>query len=114
MSVTIREIVERTRRKMNSADEEALYKAAERLEYRIAEINKRKPAENILPESEISAPGFDDMYEAYLLREVNLDAEDWDCYNMYSQIFNKRWEEYLAYIVRNTPAPERKFTDWRW
>ena len=54
------------------------------------------------------------MYEAYLLREVSLRAEDWDCYNMYNQTFEKRWKEYLEYTVRNNPAPKRQFTDWRW
>ena len=114
MKITVREIVEKTRKIMNSVPEEELYDAIQRLEFKIAEINKKSIKENILPEDEISEAGFDDMYKAYLLREVSLRAEDWDCYNMYNQTFEKRWKEYLEYTVRNNPAPKRQFTDWRW
>ena len=114
MKFTIREIVENVRRKMNNADEERLYRAAKRLEFRIAEINNKKPPDDLLPENEISVPEFSDMYETYLLQEANLEAEDWDCYSSYGQIFNQRWKEYLETIVRNNPSPRKQFTDWRW
>ena len=47
MKFTVREIVETVRNKMNAADEKKLYEAAERLEFRIAEINNKKPPEEV-------------------------------------------------------------------
>ena len=104
------EVIEKVRKTCNTADSEVLENAIQRLEMKIAELLGKKYDES---KKEITAEGFDDMYFAYLMAETYMLAEDWDCYEIYSKIYEKRYSEYVATVIRNSPGKAYDFKDWR-
>lgn len=105
------EIITRVKRLCSSASEDILKNALERLEKKITDIKGVKYESE---RADISADGFDDMYHAYLMSEVYMHNEDWDCHEIYDRIFQRLFSEFVKKEVRSTPGKEYKFPDWSW
>lgn len=105
------EVIATVKKICNTASEELLKRALERLEKRVCEI---KGVSYEGEASELIAGEFDDMYHAYLMSEVYLHNEDWDCHKMYDGIFQRLFSEFISHVVRSSEGKDYKWPDWSW
>lgn len=115
------EVVEKAKKSgtVDGVEDEALYKAVERLELMIQKHTGSKFREfdknnTLLACGEI-ADGYDNMYDRYLKLEACLIREDWNCFGNYETLFNIEWDKFKKEYLRNHMPASGSFTpDWEW